>query len=111
MKMPTITEGDTIRSVRKHVMYYKLAYIRATLSVLVVGIVAWQTATLTINGEAWAAMAGFDRFCLIIGIVGLMVKDLMSFLDKTMQRLDPDQPPPKIPDMPVTPSTRPPGQI
>lgn len=83
----------TLQKITTHLAYYKLAYVRAVCSMLIVGGVAWGIATATISGDTWAKLSGFDRFNIFLGVLVLMFKDLMSFLDKTMQRLDPDQTP------------------
>jgi hypothetical protein len=81
--------------IKNHLLYWKLAYFRAFLSMMIVGGVSWGISTASISGGQWAAMSSFERFGIYVGIAVLMGKDLLSFLDKTMSRMDGGAPEPE----------------
>ena len=67
---------------------YKMAILKVSLLTFVAGALVFQT---SMNGLKWELLSGMDRFMILLGVTIAMANNVVSFIDKTMSRIEQEQ--------------------
>ena len=67
---------------------WKMAILKVSLLTFVAGAMVFQTA---MSGLKWELLSGSDKFMILLGVLIAMANNLVSFLDKTISRIEGEQ--------------------
>jgi hypothetical protein len=71
-------------------LYWKLAITKCGVKCVVAAVGGFLS---SVKGLDWAALSGFDRFCLIAGAALTIGTVIDAFLDNTMSQMRGEKPP------------------